>query len=53
MCPSMAIGSIMVYTGGVPSKYGDYSGGVVVVETMSYFDWVAQQESKRLKNGGN
>ncbi|MBN2728633.1 MAG: carboxypeptidase-like regulatory domain-containing protein [Bacteroidales bacterium] len=53
MCPSMAIGSIMVYTGGVPSKYGDYSGGVVVVETMSYFDWVAQQESKRLKNEGN
>lgn len=53
MCPSMAIGSIMVYTGGVPAKYGDFSGGVVVIETMSYFDWAAQKESERLRNGGN
>ena len=52
-CPSMAIGSIMVYTGGVPAKYGDFSGGVVVIETMSYFDWLAQQETERLLNGGN
>lgn len=51
--PSMAIGSIMVYTGGVPAKYGDFTGGVVVIETMSYFDWLAQKESERLRNGGN
>ena len=36
--PGQAIGSIKVYTGGVPSKYGDVSGGVIVVETKSYFD---------------
>ena len=53
MCPSSAIGSIMVYSGGVPAKYGDFTGGVVVIETMSYFEWEAQQESKRLRNGGN
>ena len=36
--PGQAIGSIKVYTGGVPSRYGDVSGGVIVVETKSYFD---------------
>jgi len=52
-CPSMSIGTIMVFTGGVPAKYGDFTGGVIVIETMSYFDWLAQQESERLLNGGN
>ncbi|PLW93653.1 MAG: hypothetical protein C0592_05490 [Marinilabiliales bacterium] len=52
-CPSMSIGTIMVYTGGVPAKYGDFTGGVVVIETMSYFDWMSQKESERLMNGGN
>lgn len=33
-----AIGSFMMYSGGVPAKYGDFTGGVVVVETKSYFD---------------
>jgi len=36
--PGQAIGSIKVYTGGVPAKYGDLTGGVIVVETKSYFD---------------
>ncbi len=40
--PGMAIGSIKVYTGGVPAIYGDVTGGVIVVETTSYFD-LAQQ----------
>lgn len=43
--PSSAIGSMMVYTGALPAKYGDTLGGVVVVETKSYFDlyraWMA------------
>lgn len=38
--PSGAIGSIMVYTGAVPAQYGDFTGGCVVIETMSYFDWL-------------
>ncbi|MCO6498923.1 MAG: carboxypeptidase-like regulatory domain-containing protein [Vicingus serpentipes] len=37
-----AIGSMKVYTGGVPAQYGDLTGGVIVVETKSYFD-LAQQ----------
>jgi hypothetical protein len=36
--PGQAIGSVKVYTGGVPSRYGDLTGGVIVVETKSYFD---------------
>jgi len=36
--PGQAIGSIKVYTGGIPAQYGDVSGGVIVVETKSYFD---------------
>jgi len=52
-CPSLAIGNMTVYTGGVPAKYGDFTGGVIVIETQSYFDWLARQESERLRNGGN
>jgi len=37
--PGLAIGSIKVYTGGVPAAYGDVTGGVIVVETKSYYDY--------------
>ena len=36
--PGLAIGAMKVYTGGVPARYGDVNGGVIVVETKSYFD---------------
>jgi len=36
--PSCAVGSIVVYSGGIPSQYGDVTGGVVVIESKSYFD---------------
>ncbi len=36
--PGIAVGSVKVYTGGVPASYGDVTGGVIVVETKSYFD---------------
>lgn len=45
--PASGIGSISVYTGGVPAKYGDLTGGVIVVESKNYFDlyneWIASQ----------
>ena len=45
--PGVAIGSVEAYTGGVPAKYGDTTGGVVSLETKSYFDlynaWLARQ----------
>ncbi len=46
--PSSAIGSISVYTGGVPAKYGDTTGGVVVIQTRSYMD--VYNASKRKKS---
>ncbi|HOY31242.1 MAG TPA: TonB-dependent receptor [Bacteroidales bacterium] len=36
--PSGAIGSIAIYTGGVPALYGDFTGGCVVIESKSFFD---------------
>ena len=40
--PGGAIKSIAVYSGGVPAKYGDFTGGAVVIETKGYFDWLAE-----------
>lgn len=36
--PSSAIQKVMMYTGGLPARFGDTTGGVVVLETKSYFD---------------
>jgi len=36
--PGVAIKSMSVYTGGIPAKYGDTTGGIVILETKSYFD---------------
>lgn len=45
--PGAAIGSLEAYTGGVPAKYGDTTGGVIILETKSYFDlynaWLIRQ----------
>jgi hypothetical protein len=46
--PNGSIATINAWHGGVPAEYGDFMGGVVVIETMSYFDWENQQEVKRL-----
>ena len=48
--PSMAIGSLEIYTGGIPAKYGDVTGGVVMMTTKGYFDIVNERraaESRR------
>lgn len=36
--PMRSVNSMQVFTGGIPAKYGDTTGGVVVVSTMSYGD---------------
>jgi hypothetical protein len=48
--PGSSIGQMTVYVGGIPAKYGDLTGGVVVIETKSYFDLYNQwlvTESRR------
>ncbi len=43
--PSAAINNFSVYTGGLPARYGDVTGGVVVIETKSYFDLYQQRNA--------
>ena len=49
--PSASIGYMQVYTGGLPAKYGDTMGGVVVIESKSYFDLYRAWEAEQLRNG--
>jgi hypothetical protein len=49
--PGAAIGRMMVYTGGLPAKYGDTLGGVVVMETKSYFDLYREWEAEEIRKG--
>jgi len=44
--PGLGIGNMTVYSGGIPARYGDFTGGCVVIETMGYFDWLAMQRAK-------
>jgi hypothetical protein len=34
--PMGAVSSVMVYTGGIPAKYGDFTGGVIEITTRSF-----------------
>ncbi|MCB0791675.1 MAG: carboxypeptidase regulatory-like domain-containing protein [Flavobacteriales bacterium] len=43
--PSSAIRSITVYTGGLPARYGDVTGGVIAIETKSYLDVIQERHS--------
>ena len=49
--PSVSIGRMQLYTGGLPAKYGDTLGGVVVMESKSYFDLYRAWKSEQLKAG--
>jgi hypothetical protein len=44
--PPVAISSISVYTGGLPARYGDVTGGVLVLETKTYFEMVQQHQAR-------
>lgn len=47
--PSAAIQNFIVYTGGIPARYGDVTGGLIVIETKSYFDYLSAFNSKKEK----
>jgi len=49
--PSSSIGRMMIYTGGLPAKYGDTLGGVVIMETKSYFDLYRRWEATQIREG--
>ena len=50
--PASAIGSVSVYTGGLPARYGDVTGGVIVIETKSYFDLYQRAAARAVTVGG-
>lgn len=37
--PTTSIRYVKVYSGGIPAKYGDVSGGLIMIETKSYYDY--------------
>ena len=49
--PGCSIGRMMIYTGGLPAKYGDTLGGVVIMESKSYFDLYRKYRSEQLRSG--
>lgn len=49
--PGASIGRMMVYAGGLPAKYGDTLGGVVVMESKSYFDLFRSWEADQIRRG--
>ena len=49
--PGVSIGRMQVYTGGLPAKYGDTLGGVVVIESKSYFDLYRSWEADQIRKG--
>jgi hypothetical protein len=46
--PASGIASISVYSGGIPAKYGDTTGGVVIIETKNYFDLYNEAVNNKL-----
>ncbi|MBA3899724.1 MAG: carboxypeptidase-like regulatory domain-containing protein, partial [Bacteroidetes bacterium] len=44
--PALSIGSMTVYTGGIPAQYGDVTSGVIVIETKGYFELYNQRQAK-------
>ena len=48
--PSASVGEIIVYSSGIPAKYGDVTGGIIAVETKSYFSVYNELEKERKRN---
>ena len=47
--PPSAISNVSVYTGGLPAKYGDVTGGVVVMETKTYAEMYQAANARQAK----
>ncbi|XOV66067.1 MAG: von Willebrand factor type A domain-containing protein [Fluviicola sp.] len=51
--PKSSMKEVSVWTGGIPANYGDFTGGVISVESKSYFDLYRQWKSDQLRSGRN
>lgn len=43
--PSQSIQGMTVYTGGIPAMYGDVTGGIIEINTKTYFSGLAQKKA--------
>ncbi|MDB2657484.1 von Willebrand factor type A domain-containing protein [Crocinitomicaceae bacterium] len=48
--PQSSMNQITVWTGGVPASYGDFTGGIISVESKSYFDLYRAWKSDQLRS---
>lgn len=48
--PPSAISSVSVYTGGLPARYGDVTGGVIVVETKTYGEMYEAERRRAIRS---
>lgn len=48
--PQSSMNQVTVYTGGIPASYGDFTGGIISVESKSYFDLYRSWKSEQLRN---
>jgi Ca-activated chloride channel family protein len=48
--PQSSMDQVTVYTGGIPANYGDFTGGIISVDSRSYFDLYRAWESQQLRN---
>ncbi|MEN9640259.1 MAG: hypothetical protein RLZZ262_2128 [Bacteroidota bacterium] len=44
--PTSGISSLSVYTGGMPAKYGDTTGGVIVIQTKNYLQELYKKQNQ-------
>lgn len=51
--PPSAISSVSVYTGGLPARYGDVTGGVIVMETKTYQEMYQQYQAEQARSTAN
>ena len=47
--PPSAISSVSVYTGGLPARYGDVTGGVIVMETKTYQEMYQHYQAEQAR----
>jgi len=47
--PPSAISSVSVYTGGLPARYGDVTGGVIVIETKTYGEMFEEERRRAIR----
>jgi len=45
--PGRGVGSVQIYSGGVPAQYGDFTGGVIAVQTKGYNDILQEQAAQK------